>query len=172
MCSGILDNTYQFQYSDLESDFRLNDCEKNWIYTEYKDKLCIIYKWNPLTICSLNENKISKILEVQLPLYFQDIRGSSCGFLYKNEIWFLVHIVDIDSIPRYYYHSILVFNKDYSLQRYSPYFKLTDKPIEYSLSISIEDNYVIIPFSSMDRTTEILFFEKSKLENAFFKHKN
>lgn len=172
ICSGILDSEYKFQYSILESDFLLNDCEKNWVYTEYKNKLCIIYKWFPLTICSLHENKISKILEVELPLYFKDIRGSSCGFFYENEVWFIVHLVDTTSIPRYYYHSILVFNQDYSLERYTRYFKLTEKPIEYSLSISIEDNYIIIPISSMDRTTEVFFFEKSKLENTFFKHKN
>ena len=172
VCSGILDDKYTFQYSILESDFLLNDCEKNWVYTEYKNKLCIIYKWFPFTICSLHENKISKILEVELPLYFKDIRGSSCGFLYEDEVWFIVHLVDTLSVPRYYYHSILVFSQDYSLKRYTNYFKLTEKPIEYSLSISIEDNYIIIPISTMDRTTEILFFEKSKIENAFFKHKN
>ena len=172
ICSGILDDKFKFQYSVLESDFLLNDCEKNWVYTEYKNELCIIYKWFPLTICSLNENKISKILEVELPLYFKDVRGSSCGFFYENEVWFIVHLVDTTSSPRYYYHSIVVFHQDYSLQRYTPYFKLTEKPIEYSLSISIEDNYIIIPMSSMDRTTEVLFFEKSKLENTFFKHKN
>lgn len=171
ICSGILDNN-NFQYSILNSDFPLQDCEKNWIYTEYKNELCIIYKWYPLTICSLKDNKISKILEIDLPLYFKDIRGSSCGFQYNNEIWFIVHLVDVFSNPRYYYHSILVFNKDYELLRYKPFFKLSEKPIEYSLSISIENNNVIIPISSMDRTTQLLFFEKSKLENTFIMHKN
>lgn len=172
ICAGELDKDYQFQYSDLNSDFPLQDCEKNWVYTKYKNELCIIYKWFPFTLCSLKENKISKIVEIELPLYFRDIRGSSCGFEYRDEIWFLVHLVDTKSIPRYYYHSILVFNQEFSLLRYTPYFKLTEKPIEYSLSISIEDNYIIIPISSMDRTTEILFFEKLKLENAFLEYKN
>lgn len=172
ICSGTLDNNNQFQYSILNSDFPLQDCEKNWIYTEYNNELCIIYKWFPLTICSLKNNKISKILEVELPLYFKDIRGSSCGFSYQDEIWFLVHLVDTLSSPRYYYYSILVFNKDYELLRYKPFFKLSEKSIEYSLSISIENNYVIIPISSMDRTTQLLFFEKSKLENTFLEIKN
>ena len=169
--TGLLKEN-EFLYKKMYSNFPLQPCEKNWVFTLYKNKLCIIYGWDPFTLCSFEKNKIQKIFEKKLPTYLNDTRGSSCGFLYENEIWFIIHKVDTSEELRYYYHSILVFDIDYHLLRYTPYFKFKKEPIEYTLSIFIEKDTIIIPISSMDKTTELFFYDKSEIERFFYQDKN
>lgn len=169
--AGLLKEN-EFLYKKIDSSFPLQPCEKNWVFTPYKNKLCIIYGWDPFTLCSFENNKIRKIMEKKLPTYLNQTRGSSCGFLYENEIWFIIHKVHTSEELRYYYHSILVFDIDYHLLRYTPYFKFKKEPIEYTLSIFIEKDTIIIPISSMDKTTELFFYDKSEIERFFYQDKN
>lgn len=169
--SGILEKK-NFSYQKIQVNFPLLSSEKDWVFTRYKNKLCILYNWNPLILCSFDNYKIEKILEKKLPTYFLNIKGSSCGFLYENEIWFIVHQIDESEEFSYYYHSILVFDLDYNLLRYTPYFKLKNEPIEFTLSIFIDHDTIIIPVSSMDKTTELCFYDKSQLYFINYKDKN
>ena len=73
----------------------------------------------------------------------------------------------------YYYHSILVFDLEYNLLRYTPYFKFKKERIEYTLSIFIDENdTIIIPVSSMDKTTELYFYDQSEIKFTFLEDKN
>ena len=56
----------------------------------------------------------------------------------ESEIWFVGHIVSYES-PRHYYHVISVFDSHMNLLRYSAPFKFEGDPIEYCLSIVVED---------------------------------
>jgi len=97
---------------------------------------------------------------------FRYIRGSSCGFNYNNEIWFITHLVSYES-PRWYYNCIVVFDSNMKLLRYTPPFKLDNTPIEYTLSIIVEDDKVIIPYSKWDRETIIGIYDKQYIEKLF-----
>ena len=153
-------------YNEATSSFSKEGCEKNWIYVNYKNKTHIVYKWNPLQICKMDEeSKQIHIVETkELPKIFSHVRGSSCGFSYKNEIWFLVHLVSYEN-PRHYYHMMVVFDKNMILLRYSAPFKFEGDPIEYSLSIVVEDNRVIINYSTWDRTTRIGVYDKKYIDS-------
>ena len=137
--------------------------EKNWVFIP-NEKNEIIYKWWPLTICNLNESvlKIDRI--VHMPNIFKLIRGSSNGFLYKDEIWFITHFVS-DENRRYYYQLFVVFDINMNLQRYSPPFNFSDKPIEFCLSIIVNDDQVIIPYSVNDASAIISIYEKKMIDN-------
>ena len=153
-------------YNEATSSFSKEGCEKNWIYVNYKNETHIVYKWNPLQICKMDEeSKQIHIVETkELPKIFSHVRGSSCGFSYKNEIWFLVHLVSYEN-PRHYYHMMVVFDKNMILLRYSAPFKFEGEPIEYSLSIVVEDNRVIINYSTWDRTTRIGVYDKKYIDS-------
>ena len=56
----------------------------------------------------------------------------------EDEIWFVTHIVSYEQ-PRHYYHVIVVFDEDMNLLRYSAPFKFEGEPIEYCLSIVVEN---------------------------------
>jgi hypothetical protein len=130
----------------------------------------------------LNEetNIINVIKNIEMPKIFSHARGSSCGFKYtkqmlnnngnisisyeENEIWFALHIVSYES-PRHYYHMIAVFDENMQLLRYSAPFKFEGEPIEYCLSIVVENDRVLLNYSSWDRTTKIGVYDINYIES-------
>ena len=82
----------------------------------------------------------------------------------EYEYWFITHIVSYES-PRHYYHVIVVFDATMNLLRYSAPFKFEGDPIEYSLSIVVEDDRVLINYSTWDRTTRIGVYDKKYIDS-------
>ena len=166
---------------EITQNFNQTQCEKNWVYVDYNNSSHIIYKWYPLQICKLNEeNKNLEIVKnIEMPKIFSHVRGSSCGFKYskkmtnnngnitityeENEIWFVGHLVSYES-PRHYYHIISVFDENMQLLRYSAPFKFEGEPIEYCLSIIVEDERVLLNYSTWDRTTKLGVYDKNYIE--------
>ena len=152
---------------EITSSFNNNSCEKNWVFVDYLNSTHIIYKWFPLQICKLDNvtNSISVVETKQnMPRIFSHTRGSTCGFKYNNELWFVVHLVSYEE-PRHYYHLLAVFNENMDLMRYSAPFKFEGEPIEYSLGLVVEDSRVLITYSVWDRTTKLAVYEKSYVDN-------
>ena len=150
--------------NEIKPSFSNNLCEKNWVYTKYKNETYVIYNWYPLQICKIIENKLNLIETKNMSKIFKYIRGSTCGFEYNNEIWFVNHIVSYES-PREYYHIISVFDKELNLSRYSTPFKFEGEKIEYCLSIIVEDDRFISSYSTWDRTTKIGIYDKNYIES-------
>ena len=177
--SGVYDINQDFLVPmELKTTFSNATCEKNWVYNDQRD---IIYKWFPLQICELNQNKIEIIEEKMMPKIFKYARGSTCGFKYVTktelynddislnaeeiEIWFVVHLVSYES-PRHYYHMLVVFDKSMNLLRYSAPFKFEGEPIEYCIGLVVEDTRVIMSYSTWDRTTRIGVYDKSVIDSV------
>lgn len=166
--TGKLTNHNLLQLEPVKStSFPLGECEKNWIYCLYKDSPHIIYKWFPLQLCSLHGNNLKIIKTIQTPGFFQIFRGSSCGYIYENEIWFVTHCVSYET-PREYYHMFVVFDLEMNLKNYTPPLKLSSKPIEYVLSLIVKADTIIVPFSIMDGETKIGFYDKNLISSFFY----
>ena len=172
---GIVTGDYDVNKDNLIShelitDFSNSDCEKNWIFVDFKNETHIIYKWHPLQICKLDEQnkQISNVETRNMPRIFSHIRGSSCGFTYNkdnsSEVWFVVHLVSYEN-PRHYYHMIVVFDSMLNLLRYSAPFKFEGESIEYCLSIIVEDERVLLNYSTWDRTTRIGIYDKKYIDS-------
>ncbi len=168
--------------NELKQNFNNSSCEKNWVFVDYKNDNCIIYDWYPLKICKLHGDNIITVSETKdMPKIFSKVRGSTCGFNYRKkigennngnikisieetEIWFVGHIVSYEQ-PRHYYHIISVFDSEMNLLRYSAPFKFEGEPIEYCLSIVVEDDRVLINYSTWDRTTRIGVYDKKYIDS-------
>jgi len=185
---GIVTGDYETNNGGLKSreiipNFTKSDCEKNWVFVDYKNSTHIIYNWYPLKICKIDydKNELYSVEERKMPSIFSRIRGSSNGFKYckkvgnnnntnisidiiEEEIWFVTHIVSYEQ-PRHYYHVIAVFDSNMNLLRYSAPFKFEGDPIEYCLSIVVEDEEVIINYSTWDRTTVIGVYDKTYIDS-------
>ncbi len=185
---GIVSGKYDIENMKLDSveitqDFNNSGCEKNWVFIDFNNSTHVVYDWCPLNICKINNetNKLERVAKRETPFIFSRIRGSSSGFKYskkidevkngnitidveETEIWFVNHIVSYET-PRHYYHIITVFDSSMNLLRYSAPFKFEGDPIEYCLSIVVEDERVIINYSTWDRTTRIGIYDKSYIDS-------
>jgi hypothetical protein len=173
---GIVSGNYDIENlklsgSEIKQDFNNSGCEKNWVFVDFNNATHIVYDWNPLNICKINKknNKLEKVAKRETPLIFSKIRGSTNGFKYsktveETEIWFVNHIVSYES-PRHYYHIITIFDSNMNLLRYSAPFKFEGDPIEYCLSIIVEEESVLINYSTWDRTTRIGIYDKKYIDS-------
>jgi tetratricopeptide (TPR) repeat protein len=179
--NGVYDVNQEFLVpTELKSSFSNTGCEKNWVYDD--DGINIIYKWFPLQICKQYQNNTIEIIkETRMPYIFKNARGSTCGFKYTKrtkmfddnisfnmdefEIWFVVHLVSYES-PRHYYHMLVVFDKSMNLLRYSAPFKFEGEPIEYCLGLVVEDEKVIMSYSTWDRTTRLGVYDKKNIDSV------
>ena len=183
---GIMNGDYnlnqQYLYAkELNCTFKKSEVEKNWVFVDYKKETHMIYSWNPLKIGKVNKNNLLELVdEKTMPGLFSHVRGSSCGFKYnklmkgviedleitieKDELWFILHLVSYEQ-PRFYYHIIAVFDDNMNLMRYSAPFKFGETCIEYSLSLIVERERVLINYSEWDRTTKIAEFDKKYIDS-------
>jgi tetratricopeptide (TPR) repeat protein len=176
---GIVIGNYSYddvyiKGQEIKASFSQSDCEKNWVLTTISEKSngmneikedYIIYKWYPLLLCKMNENKTQIDVEIKkyMPKIFQHARGSTNASFYKNEIWFVVHYVSYEH-PRHYYHSVVVFDNSMNLLRYSAPFKFEGEPIEYCIGLVVEEERLLITYSCWDNSTNIGIYDKKYIE--------
>jgi len=163
---GDFDTTKDvLEFQDIKS-FRETSCEKNWVYVNYKGSNHVVYQWYPLQIGKIDREKGQlDLCEMrEMPWIFKFARGSSCGFTFKEEIWFLVHLVSYEK-PRHYYHMFVVFDADMNLKRYSAPFKFEGECIEYCTGLIVEEERVIVPYSVMDNKTILGVYDKKYIDS-------
>ena len=150
----------------LQQNFSNTNCEKNWIFTTLNDKLYIIYKWSPLVICEIQENHIIQIISKNMPPFFSIIRGSTCESidLKTKEKWFICHFVSHEN-PRQYYHIFVILDNNLNLLKYSAPLKFENQAIEYCLSLLIENDKILINYSTWDKTTQIGIYDKKYIQS-------
>lgn len=147
-------------------------CEKNWIFCNaLNGDLRVIYEWSPLTIGELNKenNQLINITKNKdVPEFFRDIRGSTNGCRINDETWFVCHLVHY-TMPRKYYHIIIVLDKDLKYKKHSILFKFENEdPIEYCLGFIVNTKEMIFSYSTMDRTSNVLRLARAKAEAELF----
>uniref|UniRef100_A0A6C0JZN8 Glycosyltransferase 2-like domain-containing protein n=1 Tax=viral metagenome TaxID=1070528 RepID=A0A6C0JZN8_9ZZZZ len=149
--------------------FHPSSCEKNWVFVDYNEETHIIYDWHPVRICKVVNHEIQVVVTKPTPKMFSQIRGSTCGFIYKtdkvHEIWFVNHMVSVES-TRHYYHIISVFDSNMNLIRYSAPFKFEGDTVEYCLSIIVEDDRILMNYSTWNKTTNIGVYDKTYIDNV------
>lgn len=165
---GIYDyqENKQLNIINLNQNFSNTNCEKNWVFATFNNELCIIYKWFPLTLCHIKENYIIPFINNNMPSFFNIIRGSTCETidLFTKEKWFICHFVSHEN-PRKYYHIFVVLDNNFNLLRYSAPFKFENEHIEYCLSMLIQNDTILINFSTWDKTTKIGIYDKNYINS-------
>ncbi len=160
-------NDKLIESKNLSCLFNSQECEKNWVYTNYQGSQSIIYKWSPLTITKETDDRIDLIIEKQTPNIFHYARGSTCECAFQNEKWFVVHYVSHED-KRFYYHMIVVLDNDHNVLRHTSLFTFEEKEIEYCLGLVVEEDRVLITNSNWDRTTTINVYNKKYIDDLMF----
>ena len=151
---------------DLHQNFSNTNCEKNWVFTTHNDALYVIYEWFPLTVCKINDNYIIPIITKNMPKFFKMIRGSTCESIDNctTNKWFICHFVSHET-PRKYYHIFVILDNNFNLIKYSAPFKFQNQHIEYCLSILVQNDTILINFSTWDKTTHIRIYDKNYINS-------
>ena len=161
-------------------------CEKNWVFyplsnnmnnmnnMDNMDSIGVIYSWYPLITGFIKNSNSGKYYfeeegnKFDMPEFFKDVRGSSHGYLYGNEIWFICHLVEYCH-PREYYHFFVVMDHNTMKPiRWSNLFKFEGEKIEFSLGLIIEKEKIIVSYSKWDNEPTIAIYDKNKIENEIF----
>lgn len=155
-------NTYDFKLNLIKPSFYkgIKD-EKNWALFNYKNEMKVIHSWYPLKICSINNNKLDVLEIKQTPLSFSNVRGSTCGCIVNNEIWFLVH----RNINSNYVHLFVVFDLNMNLLRYSEDFKFNNSKVEFCIGMIIDSDRTILSYSEYDQIIKIGIYDNNYIKN-------
>ena len=140
--------------------------EKNWAFI--KDTTCLnrelfIYKWYPLEIGEIVKAGFNTQLlivcrhNIENEL-FKLFKGSTNFIEYNNKFIGLVHYTE-ESFPRKYYNVLIELDQDYKPIKYSNPFKLSERPIEFCIGMTIIDNYYHFWISQMDREPLLIIIE-------------
>ena len=105
-----------------------------------------------------------------MPKIFSMARGSTNGFKYNNEMWFVVHMVhQISGEPRFYYHMFVKFDNSMNFLQHTSPFKFSNDPIEYCCGLIVEDKQIILSHSVWDRESYIKSYNKKYIEELFIR---
>jgi hypothetical protein len=72
---GIVSGEYElnekrFNINELKQTFNKTSCEKNWVFVDYKEETHVIYDWNPLRICNIENNNLNVVDTKKMPNIF------------------------------------------------------------------------------------------------------
>jgi len=168
MAYGTYDiNLPVLKYDEIDSPV-CAECEKNWGLFMHENKMKVVYKWHPLSIYDFDENKMGTFVEKPTPHLFTKVRGSTNGTLYKDEIWFIGHVVEYNK-PRKYYHLFMVLDKDtLELKKYSHLFTFDGTSVEFCLGLIVEEDRVIVSYSNNDSTSKIKIYDRKMILKDMF----
>ena len=150
--------------------YKYKRVEKNWCFVNYQQNMCVVYSWFPLTICKIDYvNSTLDILERKYIKtdYFKNVKGSSCGFEFKDEIWFVIHKSQSNNDKQFfnYQQFFAVFDLNMNLLRYSELFKLNNCRIEFCIGLIIEEDRTILSFSSLDTNIYIGVYDNDYIKS-------
>lgn len=155
VCTGVYDQ-HKLVPQELEP---LQKCEKNWLFVQGTNETTMVYKWHPLTYGTVQDDKLVLKPTKAMPRLFESARGSANGVEYKDQYWFVVHFVYVQSNERrVYFHSLVVLDKEMNLKRYTLPFKFTKKPTEYCVGLVVEKERVILTHSVLDNEAYVRMY--------------
>ena len=169
MAGGVYDLSGEsLEYSEITSPEKAK-CEKNWALFMQDDRLRVVYKWHPLTIYDFAKMQLGTVTRKEMPPFFKKVRGSTNGTIYKDELWFIGHVVEHGD-PRHYYHLFIVLDKNtLELRKYSYLFRFDKgEKVEFSLGLVVEDDRLIVSHSNWDRTSKLKIFDKKQILKELF----
>ena len=132
-----------------------------------------MYNWYPLQIGRMYYLKNSMNVtenKYDMPDFFKEVRGSSCGYQQNDEIWFVAHKTqnygnEQNNICYHYQHFFVIFDLDMNLLRYSELFKLGQCKVEFCTGLIVKDDEIILSYSLMDTQSFISIYNMDYIKD-------
>ena len=157
---GIYNRTFnKTENSQLLTIDGQTNIEKNWTMFSYGEDLSsiyMVYKWHPMIIGKVEDNRVVITKKKETPHIFQYLRGSIGGLVVDDEMWFLCHCVSYEE-RRYYYHIMVMLNKKtLEVIRISKLFTFEKEKVEYCSGMDRIGDDIRFSYSTMDNTTKVV----------------
>jgi hypothetical protein len=169
---GILDTeTWHLTLQGIIKGPRQDRSDKNWVFAGGIDQ--IIYEWFPsiqVGHIDLHTYELTIDHSIQSPKSFLEMRGSTNGFFYNDQWWFVTHNVKYRTGKiRIYTHRLVILDKSLSaIARFSlPFTFQTHSDIEYCLGLKVENSGITFGHSVRDRSTWTLKAGWGEIEQLF-----
>jgi hypothetical protein len=154
--------------------------EKNWSFFDYNNELCIVYKWFPLQIGKIDYDSNELIIidiKYNIPDYFKEAKGSTCGFkTHDDELWFVIHKSQSKGKFVNYQHFFAVFDLNMNLLRYSELFKFENYKVEFCMGLIIKEKEngceLIMSYSLMDTQSIVCVYDMEYIKNGIKWYRN
>jgi hypothetical protein len=118
----------------------------------------------------VNDNNCIKLAkEINAPILFKKMRGSTCASKFNNNIWFLTHIVDHNFLKNgtgKYFHVFVIFDSNFNLTKYSQPFTFDNKLIEFCVGLIVEEKNIMMTYSIYDNSSVLGIYDRVKLINS------
>lgn len=143
--------------------------EKNWAFVLYKNKMAFVYQWYPLQLTEIDyeTNQLNPLVTKPMPDYFKEARGSTPGYSKGKEIWFVIHkrrsFYKNKRFCLDYVHCFVIFDIDMNLIRYSEWFRMSNRPIEFCIGLIVTNTEVILSYSILDNQSMVSVYDASSL---------
>jgi glycosyltransferase involved in cell wall biosynthesis len=139
------------------------ECEKNWSFLNYDGSLKCLYGWQPIEVYDISGNVLEN-KKIIADKGFSSLRGSSNGVVFEDAIYFLTHTVKFKGKVRDYYHHIIKFDLNtLNFISLSDPFKIEGELIEYALGLIIDDEKVVITYSTWDSSSNLKTYKRENL---------
>lgn len=126
------------------------ECEKNWLLI---DNTTVIYNWHPLQIGEIVLDQLNLTTVHNTPPWFRHVRGSAPPFMYKGDLWVMVHVVKYERMRKYMHQFVVLDGKTYKPKSMTRPFYFKQHGVEYSLCARVWDDTLHIFSTIMERET-------------------
>ena len=164
VCEFDKDNDSKYYIKNIfPTNYKDNECQKNWAPFIDNNKLFAIYSHQPLTILEIDQKTGNTSIVIQkdtnkFQFDLSKIRGSTCPIKMPDGSWLMIVHDLLHRDTRKYFHRFIWYTSDWELKCISLPFYFKELFVEFTLSIiyTKEDSNVTILFSKEDNTTELV----------------
>ena len=142
--------------------------EKNWAFVPCQ-KMTFVYEWYPLQFTEMDHEsgQLNRMTTKPMPDFFKEARGSTPGYKKGKEIWFVVHkrrsFFKNNIFCLEYRHGFVIFDLEMNLVRYSEWFTLGNRPVEFCIGLIVTDTEVILSYSLLDTQSFVSVYDANSL---------
>jgi hypothetical protein len=138
--------------------------EKNWIPFVLNNELYVIYRYTPIEVYKIKNNKMILIVGNRQETNDFVIRGSTPLININDNYVGLVHLEPIKYNNKLYYeHKFIQLNSSFQLLDLSESFYIQKKGIEFACGFVYDNNELIISYGVSDRAGSYLKISKDVL---------
>lgn len=145
------------------------ECEKNWLPFIINDEIHFIYSFHPFKLYKFDRTTgaITLVKETILSNhYLSDFRGSGAPIRYRDQWLCTIHQCWHNS-PRKYFHRFVLLDDEFTTIKYSRIWYFESPSIEYTLSLALSPEGLLIPYSLRDNASKIGVLSYDALEKLF-----